>query len=106
MAEPADVLDALGSLQVDAEDGLAGPALDFAESEAVPDDAVVAVQSTAQDPGLRPASPGAAPRLHWFARVSPTRRHSASYRRAGDRQVGDESWRSNRDELGDCACAS
>jgi hypothetical protein len=65
-AEPAEVASALGSLQVGWGDGLAGPPLDFGDTQAVTDDAVVPLQSTRQDPGLR-AAPPQEPRLFWFA---------------------------------------
>jgi len=70
-ADPDAVGDALAGLRIDGADGLAGPALDFTSSDALADDAVVPLQATAQDPGLRPAvaSQGGpkAPRVYWFA---------------------------------------
>lgn len=66
-AEPAEVMATLESLQVDRNDGLAGPGLDFGDAEALPEDAVVPLQATTQDPGLRPVDADAAPRLLWFA---------------------------------------
>ena len=70
-ADPDAVGDALAGLRIDGSDGLAGPALDFTSSDALADDAVVPLQATAQDPGLRPAvaSQGGpkAPRVYWFA---------------------------------------
>ena len=69
-AEPGDVRDALAGLTPDASDGLAGPALDFSAPAAVSGDAVVSLQATTQDPGLRPVDLAGAPRLYWFE--SPT----------------------------------
>ena len=69
-AEPGDVRDALTGLTPDASDGLAGPALDFSSAAAVSSDAVVSLQATTQDPGLRPVDLAGAPRLYWFE--SPT----------------------------------
>jgi ABC-type branched-subunit amino acid transport system substrate-binding protein len=66
-AEPAEVMRALESLRVSRTDGLAGPGLDFGDSEALPEDAVVPLQATTQDPGLRPVDAAASPRLLWFA---------------------------------------
>jgi len=70
-ADPTAVLDALAGLKIDASDGLAGPALDFASPDALADDAVVPLQATGQDPGLRPAVAAQggrkAPRVYWFA---------------------------------------
>lgn len=65
-AEPAAVRDALAGLTPDQSDGLAGPALDFSSPSAVSGDAVVSLQATTQDPGLRPVDLTAAPRLYWF----------------------------------------
>lgn len=68
--EPADVAAALTGLTVDTSDGLAGPALDFADSQALAPDAVVALEATTQDPQVRPVAATeeeAAPRLYWFA---------------------------------------
>jgi hypothetical protein len=66
-ADPAEVRQALGGLTADQGDGLAGPALDFTASpSAVADDAVVSLQATTQDPGLRPVNLEGAPRLYWF----------------------------------------
>jgi hypothetical protein len=69
-AEPAEVRDTLAGLTPDASDGLAGPALDFSSPAAVSSDAVVSLQATTQDPGLRPIDLAGAPRLYWFE--SPT----------------------------------
>jgi hypothetical protein len=70
-ADATDVRDALSGLTADQGDGLAGPALDFtAAPAAVADDAVVPLQATTQDPGLRPVDLAGAPRLYWFE--SPT----------------------------------
>lgn len=62
--EPAKVAEALPSLRLGTADGLAGPALDFAGTEAVPDDAVVPLASTSVSPGVRPEAPE--PSLFWF----------------------------------------
>lgn len=62
--EPAQVAQALPGLRVGATDGVAGPPLDFASTEAVADDAVVPLASTAESPGVRPDS--GAPALYWF----------------------------------------
>lgn len=64
---PADVEKALDGLTVEAADGLAGPALDFSTPVALDQSDVVALISTSQDPGVRPAVAGADPGLHWFA---------------------------------------
>ena len=70
-ADPAEVRDALAGLTVDQGHGLAGPSLDFsAAPAAVAGDAVVPLQATIQDPGLRPVDRSGAPRLYWFE--SPT----------------------------------
>ena len=69
-AEPGDVQQALSGLTLDHGDGLAGPALDFGSSSAIPPESVVPLQATTQDPGLRPVSSAGTPRLYWFA--SPT----------------------------------
>ncbi len=66
-ADPAAVADALGGLALDRSDGLTGAGLDFTGQRAQAPDQVVALQSTAQDPGVRPVSGSApAPRLFWF----------------------------------------
>jgi branched-chain amino acid transport system substrate-binding protein len=62
--DPARVGQALPGLRLGTTDGLAGPPLDFASTEAVADDAVVALASTPVSPGVRPASD--APALFWF----------------------------------------
>ena len=62
--EPAKVAEALPGLQAGTADGVAGPALDFAGTEAVPDDAVVPLASTSVSPGVRPEAPE--PSLFWF----------------------------------------
>ncbi|MBD8870509.1 ABC transporter substrate-binding protein [Nocardioides donggukensis] len=60
-----DVLVSLDGLQVDSGDGLAGPELDFSSAAALPTDAVVELNATTQDPGVRPvADPGT---VFWFA---------------------------------------
>jgi ABC-type branched-subunit amino acid transport system substrate-binding protein len=70
-SDPDAVGEALAGLHLDASDGLAGPPLDFTSSDALPDDAVVPLQATSQDPGLRPAvatqGRTKAPRVYWFA---------------------------------------
>lgn len=64
---PADVAAALPALALDTGDGLAGPALSFATSHALADDAVVALTSTTQDPGVRSAvATGTAEDQHLF----------------------------------------
>lgn len=62
--EPAQVARALPGLKVGTADGSAGPPLDLASTEAVADDAVVLLASTAVSPGMRPGSD--APNLYWF----------------------------------------
>ncbi|MDQ1104587.1 ABC transporter substrate-binding protein [Nocardioides zeae] len=67
---PADVAGALPALWLDPGDGLAGPALSFATQQALPDDAVVALTSTTQDPGVRSVVTTGAPEtqhLYWLA---------------------------------------
>lgn len=64
-AAPADVLASLDGLQVDAGDGVVGPALDFSATEALPAEAVVELNATNQDPGVRPSDGTAS--LFWFA---------------------------------------
>lgn len=61
--DPAAVRDVLAGLSLDAGDGLAGPPLDFGADPTLPADDVVVLQSTTQDPGVRPTP---AP-LYWFA---------------------------------------
>lgn len=68
--DPAEVRDALASLTLDHEAGLAGPGLDFSSASALPPETVVPLQATTQDPGLRPVSTEETPRLYWFE--SPT----------------------------------
>lgn len=63
--EPAEVRSTLTGLQVDTSDGLAGPALDFSQAAALPADAVVELNATNQDPGVRPGV--GASSLFWFA---------------------------------------
>ncbi|QCR44562.1 hypothetical protein C1N91_14570 [Curtobacterium sp. SGAir0471] len=75
-ADAAEVSDALAALDLDAGDGLAGPALDFGSRQALGDRAGV-LAASAQDLGLRPASAtedagatedgGPTPALVWFA---------------------------------------
>jgi len=66
-AEPDQVLEVLPEVTVDHGDGIAGPALTFGEPTAIPDDAVVPLQATTQDPGLRTVAPQSPPRLFWFS---------------------------------------
>lgn len=69
-SDPGDVAAALPALALDAGDGLAGPALSFATQQALPDDAVVALTSTTQDPGVRSVVATGAPEaqhLYWLA---------------------------------------
>jgi len=65
-ADPKAVRDALTGLTPDQGDGLAGPPLDFSAPSAVSGDAVVPLQATTQDPGLRPVDLSGPPRLYWF----------------------------------------
>lgn len=62
------VSDALAGLDLGADDGLAGPALDFGARQALGDRAGV-LAASAQDLGLRPATAddGATPALVWFS---------------------------------------
>lgn len=62
------VSDALARLDLGADDGLAGPALDFGARQALGDRAGV-LAASAQDLGLRPATAddGATPALVWFS---------------------------------------
>jgi branched-chain amino acid transport system substrate-binding protein len=62
--EPAKVAQALPGLRLGTADGIAGPPLDFASTEAVGDDAVVPLGATPVSPGVRPGSE--APALYWF----------------------------------------
>ncbi|PZF55385.1 hypothetical protein DEJ23_11930 [Curtobacterium sp. MCSS17_008] len=68
--DPAEVSDALTGLDLGADDGLAGPALDFGSQQALADPAGV-LAASAQDLGLRPAAAseddGATPALVWFS---------------------------------------
>ncbi len=61
---PAEVAAALPGLRLGTADGIAGPPLDFSSTEAVADDAVVALAATAVSPGVRPPSDD--PALYWF----------------------------------------
>jgi branched-chain amino acid transport system substrate-binding protein len=63
--EPAAVLDALQALEVGAEDGLAGPALDFGDAQALPDDGLSLLQATTR--GIDRGVAQEAPALSWFA---------------------------------------
>lgn len=62
---PAAVQDALADLALDHGDGLAGAALDFSSANALDADAVVELNATEQDPGVRPGLD--AGNLFWFA---------------------------------------
>lgn len=64
-----DVTAALPGLHVSTDDGLAGPALDFSQQQALPADEVVELNATSQDPGVRPGLDNS--HLFWFA--APTR---------------------------------
>lgn len=64
--DPAKVKAALAGLHLDHRQGLAGPALDFTSSSALPADEVTVLQATAQDLGLRPSSSPTSPQLQWF----------------------------------------
>lgn len=64
--EDGDPMGAIPSIRLDHSNGLAGPALDFSHGAALAADSVVALRSSGQDLGLRPAADGAAPRLIWF----------------------------------------
>ncbi|QWC84622.1 ABC transporter substrate-binding protein [Nocardioidaceae bacterium] len=64
------VLATLDGLRLDDTDGLAGPAVDLGSPQIVPPSAVVPLQSTVDDPGLRPIDPESPPRLHWFTAIS------------------------------------
>lgn len=64
--EPGQVKDALGDLTLDHADGLAGPGLSFDSGLAMPEEAVVPLQATTQDPGLRGSSGSSTARLFWF----------------------------------------
>lgn len=70
--EPSAVRDALSGLELGYEDGLAGPALDFGESNPLPDEAVTVLHASTSDPDLRPVSTGAtgSAELFWFAGVA------------------------------------
>ena len=65
-AAPEDVAQALDGLTVTRADGLAGPELDFSTPSALADKAVIALQSSTQSPGLRPATTAPQPQLFWF----------------------------------------
>ncbi|MDR1187116.1 MAG: hypothetical protein LBK95_06645 [Bifidobacteriaceae bacterium] len=66
---PGDVARTLLGLKVTGDDGLAGPALDFANPSALPDAAITVLHASSTDPGLRPTSSDSAPlrMLFWFA---------------------------------------
>ncbi|HEV2890479.1 MAG TPA: hypothetical protein VGX28_08890 [Frankiaceae bacterium] len=68
--DAAAVAEALGSLTLGPADGLAGPTLGFAVRRPLADDALVAMGSTTQDPGLRSGVTEKAPAVTWF--VLPT----------------------------------
>ena len=66
--QPVAVRDALAGLEVTHADGLAGPVLDFSDATAVPDQEVVTLVATTQDPGVRVRSTDDdGVRLFWFA---------------------------------------
>lgn len=65
--DPDAVLQAMQGLRLGDGAGLAGPAVDLGSPQVVPPSAVVPLQSTIDDPGLRPVDPDSPPRLHWFA---------------------------------------
>lgn len=58
----AGVLKSLPSLKLGAADGLAGPALDFADHDALASSGVAMLESTTQQTGLRPSTPA----ISWF----------------------------------------
>ncbi|MGJ9421832.1 ABC transporter substrate-binding protein [Aeromicrobium sp. CF3.5] len=62
--DPAQVSAALAALTPGVEDSLAGPALDFTSSGALPAENVTPLYATTQTPGVRPAD--LAPALTWF----------------------------------------
>ncbi|MDR0284866.1 MAG: ABC transporter substrate-binding protein [Propionibacteriaceae bacterium] len=64
--DPSAVRTALGTLQLTAADGLAGPPLDFTAPTLVANDTVVALYSTTTNPGVRPPTSDT-PCLYWFA---------------------------------------
>lgn len=68
---PAEVASALAGSTPGSADGLAGPALDFGDASALPDDAVSLLSPTTQDPGVRPVAQDAdgtsLPGVFWFA---------------------------------------
>ncbi|PYY32454.1 hypothetical protein DEJ16_04165 [Curtobacterium sp. MCJR17_055] len=63
--DPSDVTDALATLRLDAGDGIAGPALDFRQQQALRTDATVLAASS-QTLGLRPATAEPTASLVWF----------------------------------------
>ncbi|PZF15204.1 hypothetical protein DEJ25_00185 [Curtobacterium sp. MCPF17_011] len=63
--DPAAVTEALSALRLDAGDGIAGPALDFRQQQALRDDATVLAASS-QTLGLRPATSEPTASLVWF----------------------------------------
>lgn len=66
--DPSAVSASLGGMQLTSQEGLAGSDLDFSSPSALDRRAVVPLQATTQDPGLRPKTGGGAgPRLFWFA---------------------------------------
>lgn len=65
--KPSAVAEALRKLQLGADDGLAGPALDFSASVAMSEEDVVPLQASDQTTGLRPTSKKAEPHLAWFS---------------------------------------
>jgi hypothetical protein len=63
--EPSAVADSLSALRLDAGDGIAGPALDFRQQQALRTDATVLAASS-QTLGLRPTTTEPASALVWF----------------------------------------
>lgn len=64
--EAVDVGEALSGLALTSTDGLAGPDLDFGNTPVISSKDVTALQSTSQDPGVRPTS-ATTPQIFWFA---------------------------------------
>jgi ABC-type branched-subunit amino acid transport system substrate-binding protein len=63
--DPSEVTDALATLRLDAGDGIAGPALDFRQQQALRTDATVLAASS-QTLGLRPTTAEPTASLVWF----------------------------------------
>jgi len=68
-AAPLAVRKALEGQVVKSDDGLAGPELVFTNGSALPDNAVVPLYASTQNPGVRPPMTNAAPMLVWFPLV-------------------------------------